>query len=407
MDTAFILIGKMLVDEGESIALMEPLMPAEGNHRLDDLAFELVAKASALNSQVKPKTRQSIGELVRSMNCYYSNLIEGHNTHPIDIDRALAGKYDQDRQKRCLQEEAKAHIEVQRMIDLRQGPEDIVSVDYMTWLHREFCSRLPDEFLWVENQGTGKRQKVIPGALRTGDVCIGEHIPPSAGALPRFLSRFAEAYSPRKLSLMRQIIAIASAHHRLLWIHPFFDGNGRVVRLLSHAYLSKIEEVGSSLWSVSRGLARRKEEYKRLLGQADLPRWNDLDGRGNLSARALQEFCEFFLQTCIDQVEFMRSLLESSELLPRIEKYVEVELLAKRLPPGSFSLLREALIFDEFERGKAPAITGYQERQARTVLKKLVEAGLLVSDHPKGKVSLGFPISVLGHWFPRLSPEER
>jgi Fic family protein len=395
----------MLIDEGESIALMEPLMPSEGNRQLEDLAFELVKKASALNSQVKPRTCQSMAELVRSMNCYYSNLIEGHNTHPIDIDRALAGNYSQDPQKRCLQEEARAHIEVQRMIDLHQGPTEIASVDYMTWLHQEFCSRLPDEFLCVENPKTGKKLQVVPGALRTSDVCIGKHVPPSAGALPRFLVRFAEAYSPKRLSRMRQIIAVAAAHHRLLWIHPFFDGNGRVVRLLSHAYLSKIE-VGSSLWSVSRGLARSVKEYKRLLMGADQPRWNDLDGRGNLSAKALQEFCEFFLKTCIDQIEFMRSLLEPTELLQRIEQYTEAEVQAKWLLPGSFALLREALIFDEFERGKAPSITGYQERQARTVLKKLIDTGLLVSNSPKGKVSLGFPITVVERWFPRLSPTQ-
>jgi Fic family protein len=359
-----------------------------------------------LNSQVKPRTRQSMGELVRSMNCYYSNLIEGHNTHPVDIDRALAGNYSQDRQKRCLQEEARAHIEVQRMIDLHQGPTEIVSVDYLTWLHQAFCSRLPDEFLWVENPETGKKLQIIPGTLRTGYVSIGQHIPPSAGALPRFLARFTEAYTPTRLSRMRQIIAVAAAHYRLLWIHPFFDGNGRVVRLLSHAYFNRIE-VGSSLWSVSRGLARNVAEYKRLLMSADQTRWNDLDGRGNLSAKALQEFCEFFLRTCIDQIEFMRSLLEPTELLQRIEQYTELEIQAKRLLPGSFALLREALIFDEFERGKAAGITGYQERQARTVLKKLIDAGLLVSDHPKGKVSLGFPIAVVERWFPRLSPAER
>jgi hypothetical protein len=102
----------------------------------------------------------------------------------------------------------------------------------------------------------------------------------------------------------------------------------------------------------------------------------------------------------------MQSLLEPGELLRRIERYVEIEVLAKRLPKCSFALLREALIFDEFERGRAAAITGYQERQARTVLKALVDAKLLVSDQPKGKVYLGFPINVVEHWFPKLSPPQ-
>lgn len=393
----------MLADDGEWITLLEPMMPAEGDRRLEDLSMQLAEKASALNHQVKPRVRQSMSSLVRSMNCYYSNLIEGHNTHPVDIDRALAGDYSQDFRKRCLQLEARSHIEVQAMIDEGQGPEDIVSVEYMTWLHEAFCSRLPDEMLWAENPETGNRLKVIPGELRTTLVCVGQHIPPSAGALPRFLNRFSEAYQPSRLSRLRQVVAAAAAHHRLLWIHPFLDGNGRVVRLLSHAYLKSIG-IGSGLWSVSRGLARRVQDYKALLMAADRQRWNDLDGRGNLSAKALKSFCEFFLETCIDQVEFMQSLLEPGELLRRIERHIAGEVLGKRLPKGSFSLLREALIFDEFERGQAGSITGYQERQARTVLKALLDAKLLVSDQPKGKVYLGFPISVVEDWFPKLSP---
>jgi Fic family protein len=395
----------MTADEGEWITLLEPMMPAEGNRRLEDLSMELAQKASTLNNQVKPRVRQSMGTLVRSMNCYYSNLIEGHNTHPVEIDRALAGDYSQDARKRSLQLEARSHIEVQAMIDGHQGPVDVVSVAYMIWLHQAFCSRLPDELLWVENAETGNRLKVIPGELRTTRVCVGQHIPPSAGALPRFLKRFAEVYEPSRLSRVRQVVAVAAAHHRLLWIHPFLDGNGRVVRLLSHAYFNEIG-LGSSLWSVARGLARRSREYKALLMAADGPRWNDLDGRGNLSAKALQEFCEFFLETCIDQVEFMQSLLEPGELLRRIERYIAVEVQAKRLPKGSFSLLREALVFDEFDRGQAAAITGYQERQARNVLRALLDVKLLVSDQPKGKVYLGFPINVVEDWFPKLSPPQ-
>jgi uncharacterized membrane-anchored protein len=98
----------MLVDDGEWITLLEPMMLAEGDRRLEDLSVELAEKASALNNQVKPEVRQSMSTLVRSINCYYSNLIEGHNTHPIEIDRALAGDYSQDARKRYLQLEVRS-----------------------------------------------------------------------------------------------------------------------------------------------------------------------------------------------------------------------------------------------------------------------------------------------------------
>ncbi len=43
------------------------------------------------------------------MNCYYSNLIEGHDTHPVDIERALRHDYSDDPRTRNLQLEAAAH----------------------------------------------------------------------------------------------------------------------------------------------------------------------------------------------------------------------------------------------------------------------------------------------------------
>jgi Fic family protein len=188
-----------------------------------------------------------------------------------------------------------------------------------------------------------------------------------------------------------------------VWIHPFYDGNGRVVRLMSHAMLKRLG-VGSSLWSAARGLARNVGSYKALLMAADEPRRNDLDGRGNLSQTALVEFCEFFLTTCADQVEYMRSILEPAELLRRMEIYTEEEVRAGRLPKGSFPLLREALLAGEFERGQAPVITGYKERMARMVLGQLLESGLLVSAGPRASVRLGFPIGVVERWFPALYP---
>jgi len=167
-------------------------------------------------------------------------------------------------------------------------------LETICWIHREFCSRLPDELLWVVNPDSGKKIKVVPGMLRDGEVQVGRHLAPLADSLPLFLNRFTEAYAPEKLSKLRQIIAVAASHHRLLWIHPFYDGNGRVTRLFSHAYLRHIG-IGNSLWSISRGLARRVEDYKSLLMQADEPRRGDLDGRGSLTAAGLLIFCTFFL----------------------------------------------------------------------------------------------------------------
>ncbi len=386
------------------ITAMEPMMPRTEATVLDDLAFDLVAKANHLAGQIQPSVRESIGDLVRSMNCYYSNLIEGHDTHPRDIDAALEEHYSDDAAKRSLQREARAHIEVQRLIDCGYDPDESpTSIKYIQWLHREFCQRLPEEMLWMESPKTGKRIQIIPGEFRDGEVEVGRHVPPPANVLSRFLERFEEVYDFDRLPKSKAIIAIAASHHRFLWIHPFFDGNGRVARLMAHAMMLR-SEVGCSIWSVSRGLARNSVEYKSKLMEADSAREGDLDGRGALSTGALERFCEFFLNTAIDQVEFMEGLLQPSELLRRMKLYVDDEVSANRLPPRSMSLLREAFIAGELERGRAPEITGYQERRGREILSKLLSKGLLVSQGPRAPVRLGFPLDVVERWFPQLYP---
>jgi len=382
-------------------AAAEPYMPSEGTEVLDNLAFDLAREASELSGQLHPLVRLSVGELVRSMNCYYSNLIEGHNTHPRDIDRALSADYSADPQKRDLQLEARAHIEVQRMIDAHAYTVAPASRAFIEWTHREFCTRLPPSLLVAENPDTRERLEVIPGVLRTRAVAVGRHVPPSAEYIPAFLRRFEEAYDCNRLTKARQTIAVAAAHHRLLWIHPFLDGNGRVARLMSHAMLLDLG-IGSALWSVSRGLARRSSDYKRLLMAADEPGRGDLDGRGALSHSALVEFCVFFLESCLDQVRYMRELLDPGELLRRMELYVRDEEEAGRLPRRSFPVLRETLLAGELDRRRVPGLVDASERTARRLISSLVKLRLLVADSHRAPLRLGFPVQVVDTWFPRL-----
>ena len=392
----------------ESTGLMEPLLPQENvSGELNDLALDLVSKASSFAGMLNPIVGRSVGNLVRTMNCYYSNLIEGHDTHPRDIDRAMSQEYSNEPEKRALQKEAVAHIAVQKMIDEGKAPEPYpLSAEYGRWIHKAFCSRLPAELLRVENPDTGRKIQVIAGQYRDGAVQVGRHIPPLPKNLDRFLRRFDEGYDESRLSKIRRIVAIAAAHHRYVWIHPFYDGNGRVVRLMSYAALRNAG-TGSELWSVARGLARQKEQYKSLLQAADEPRQGDLDGRGTLSESALINFCEFFLSVCIDQVEYMSALLDFKTLSERMRIHVEEMIALKALPKRSYALLREALLTGEFERGKVENITGLKDRAAREILYALVKKGLLVSDTPRGPVRLGFPIDVVERWFPLLYPVTR
>src|ERR1039457_4034692 len=299
---------KAAEDRGELVSLMEPLLMGEGSrHRgaLTDLALELAQKSTGFRRSLPESLLASLADLVRAMNCYYSNLIEGHDTHPVDIERALKNDFSKDARKRDMQLKAKAHIAVQEWLDhggLKPGLA--VKAEGICEIHRRFCELLPEPLLWIEEPATKERVRVVPGAVRTCGVQAGTHIAIRAGTLPRFLERFAQVY--RSVGKTESIVSTAAAHHRLLWIHPFMDGNGRVVRLMSHAMMLDRLDSGA-VWSVARGLARKVQEYKRLHSNCDAPRRNDPDGRGALSEEALAESTQFFLAVCIDQVNFMES----------------------------------------------------------------------------------------------------
>jgi len=397
---------KAAKDRGEVVSLMDPLLIGEGSrHRggLVDLALDLVQKSTGFRHSLPQSLLPSLADLVRAMNCYYSNLIEGHDTHPVDIERAMKNDYSQDARKRDLQVEAKAHITVQKWIDGGGLKGRTVTSDGVREIHRRFCELLPEDLLWVEDPDTKERVRVVPGGLREKDVRVGTHIATSPGAVPRFLQRFEEVYG--SLSKTDLILGTAAAHHRLVWVHPFVDGNGRVTRLMSHAMLLETLDTGA-VWSVARGLARNVEAYKQHLAACDSTRRNDLDGRGNLSEEALAGFTDFFLRTCIDQIEFMKGLMQPDRLRARILLWAEEETRVNTLPPKSGSILEAVLYRGELPRADAAEVVGVGARQARRIVSALIERGVLSSESPRAPLRLVFPAALAAHWMPGLFPEK-
>jgi Fic family protein len=394
-------------DEGETIGLFEPLMVSESSrHRgvLNDLALDLATRTEGLRRSLPPSIATALADLVRSMNCYYSNLIEGHDTHPVDIERALAGEYSADAEQRNLQLEAKAHIAVQQWIDEDGLTVPPTSVEALTELHRRFCELLPPELLVVKDPTTGEEVAVVPGELRERDVKVGRHIAISPGAVPRFLIRLNEVYS--RLGRVDAIIGAACSHHRVLWVHPFIDGNGRVVRLMSYAILKNTLDT-RGLWSVARGLARREKEYKEHLANCDQKRRNDLDGRGTLSEEALVEFARFFLEVCIDQVAFMEGLMRPDRLRDRIMIWAEELIRAGELPPKSDLVLKAVLFQGVLQRGEVAELLNMSERAARRITSTLIEMSVLASESSRAPLYLAFPAKFAERWMPGLFPEKR
>ena len=385
---------------------MEPLVLSEGSrHReaLSDLAVELAAAASGFRRSLPPGIVGPLSKLVCAMNCYYSNLIEGHNTHPVDIERAMKDDYSGDPEKRNLQLEARAHVAVQRWIDGGGVRGRATTVGAICEIHRRFSELLPEEWLLVSDPDSGRTASVVAGELRRDDVKVGRHLAISPGAVPRFMTRFEQIYGA--LGRSEGILAAAAAHHRLLWIHPFADGNGRVARLMSHATLLEVLDTGS-VWSVARGVARNAVEYKRHLMNCDSPRRHDRDGRGALSEEELAEFTKFFLKTCLDQVRFMEQLVQPDRLRDRILLWAEEEIRAGTLPAKSGQVLTAVLFRGELPRGDVPALLGASERSARRVVSALLDRGVLSSKSTRAPLFITFPAALTARWMPGLFPEQ-
>ena len=385
---------------------MEPLLPNEDDRQSSGLALALIRDAERLRGFLHPITRQLVADLVRSMNSYYSNLIEGHRTTPRDIDAAMRKDFSTDQAQRSLQIQHVAHMEVQADMEARlrtMVAGEVCSPEFLCWLHAGFYRRLPEALRRVADQ-QGKTHEVRGGELRQGEVSVGRHLAPASKTLRELLKRFADFYGPLVTTEPSSLIAAAAAHHRLTWIHPFLDGNGRVARLFTHAWFVKAGVDSDGLWTISRGLARRKAEYQVALANADEKRVSDFDGRGYLSQRYLGEFCQFFLGTGVDQVEFMQTLLALEGMQNRIVGYGERKESAKELPGGSALVLREIFLRGEIARGDVARIIGASARTAQKVTGELLGQRLVTSGSPKGPLRLGFPSDAAGHYFPNLYP---
>jgi len=136
------------------ISSLTPLIPSsEKAHLLKEKAFDLTKKTSALLPH--KHLLKTLKPLVQLMNCYYSNLIEGHDTLPFELENALNNNLSKDAARRDLQQEALAHIRVQNLIDHGEAPAPGMSMAFLQWCHHQFYQHLPDSMHMVEHAQTG------------------------------------------------------------------------------------------------------------------------------------------------------------------------------------------------------------------------------------------------------------
>lgn len=380
------------------------MFPSDPSKTLVEKASLLWRDSATLKGLLPEPSRIAVAEVVRSMNGYYSNLMEGHKTRLIDIEAALTRSFSNVPKERERQLLHYAHLETLRKAEESLTPETrITSAEYLCWLHGEFFKYLPEELLVVRTDD-GKAHRVHPGKIRTENVAIGQHLAPAYESLAKMLEHFDRSYRHEIRDSPGSLIAAAAAHHRLTWIHPFDDGNGRIARMLTHLWFIQAGAGGAGLWTLSRGLARSVDDYKSLLAEADEKRMSDFDGRGRMSDRKLFEFCAYLLDTARDQVDYMAKTLQIDTLADRLTAAVLYKEHAGELPKKSSKVVREALVKGKVARTEAGAVMSVSPRTAQPVVQTLVKRGYLKSPSERGKLTVGFPTEICAFAFPELFP---
>jgi Fic family protein len=388
---------------------MEPLLPAE--HRLVPLleqAHDLIRQSERLAGWSPAGALPGLRRLLRAMNSYYSNKMEGQHTLPLEIEQALRNDYAKDADRARRQRLALAHMATEAQLEQRWtqwSTTEVWAPQTLANIHQDLFARLPAPDLVVEGDQPGD-EPLLPGQWRTREVSVGRHAAPAAAQLPAFLTRWSAVYSGVRRGEM-QLVAMAAAHHRVAWIHPFRDGNGRVARLHSHLVLGQLG-LTNGLWSPLRGFARTQTDYYAHLATADEPRAGDLDGRGNLTEAGLLRWISYVLELCLDQVGFMSGLLSLDGMKDRMAACLAYEerVVKQGVRTESLRALHYLLSAQtELERADFKALLGLGERLATAQVSALLKRGLLETDSPHGKLRLGVPQHALRFYFPRLWPE--
>ncbi|MET4108334.1 Fic family protein [Hymenobacter sp. UYP22] len=392
-----------------AISPLKPSLPLP--KKLNDLAIEVMKGAAGLAKSLHGVTAAAIANFLRPANSYYSNLIEGHDTHPLAIAQALHNEYQTGTKNHALQVEAIAHIAVHQELRqlLAEHSNNPYTAAFWKSLHFAFYQHLPEDFRFVESY-EGKLLEVLPGEIRTTNVRVGAHIAPAFEAIEGFTTLMESIYKPSyEHDRFARIVQIGAAHHRLAWVHPFLDGNGRVMRLFSDAAFIAEELDANGLWSMSRGLARHEREYKEKLTLADAQRQGDGDGRGNLSESNLIMFCEFFLRVALDQIEYMTRVLAIDDMLGRLKSLVELMRIKEKWRPESYYILEAVFLKGSIAREEVIRLTGLSDKTAKAIARNLIKVGLLATNEANNRdpYRAAYSIQYAPMLFPGLYPASK
>jgi len=393
-----------------------PVLPIDIHGNIDEellsLAEKVCINSAVLEGNYNSIVLDSIKELLRTTNSYYSNQIESEGTHPIDIEKAMKKEFSSDMKEKRLQFLSLAYIQTQKKLELLVNEtKNIFTQEFILNIHRSFYTEEGmSSFLNIDQDNS--IITMSPGKFRDRNVFISRHTAPEYTKITSLINEFANQYKAIYTShtKAKRLLYILSSHYRLTWIHPFLDGNGRTSRLFLDAAILNANIKGYGLWNISRGLARNNKAYRENLAFADMVQQGATDGRGPLSLRGLKYYLQFMLEISLDQIDFMHKNLQLDTLANRIDKFVLLAnnglLNVEPFPKYSALLLKELLIKGAIARGDVKNIIHKSDRTATTLIKTLIQREYIESETPKGAIKIKFNAKFASYLMPNLIPNK-
>jgi len=368
----------------QGVSALEPLLPDQIPADILAMADQMPFLLGKLSGSLAKETALAIGSLLRVTNTYYSNLIEGQFTEPLTLNPNTPK-----RSRKELTELAVIHMMAQDALEraVRQHKdlqwEQLFSAGFLKRVHERLFESADSALLQLADGSTMK-----PGALRNEEarnVKVGMHEAPSWRDVLPMIERMQKVYGSYE-EPRQKLLATLAYHHRLSWVHPFSDGNGRLLRMITHLQLHKLG-LASPLWSLSRGIARQHEQYYQALSAADRSRLGDFDGRGQLSQKGLFDFMRFMLTTSLDQINYMTQCLDTNNLRERIDRAFKTDekIISTGIKAESAKAIHILLSLGRVSRSDFKTFTGLGDRYATDQLARLIDMGLVESKTPKAR----------------------
>jgi Fic family protein len=355
-----------------------PLHPAEGTCQPQiELVHQVMLCDARLSNCLPEQTMMALGDIAQIAGVYHSSLIEGYDVQPEVFLNVVAAGEDTD-----VAEVRSLHKATVELAKADQFGMPAYSAEVIKSAHGRFYRHV--------NEAVANELIQQPGKYRRRLVSIGKHVPVEEEAIPAMMAKLQESYRFAG-SKAHKVISVLGLHHRLAWIHPFLDGNGRVSRMVLQLALQN--EGFSRVWSISRGLSRLRDDYYKALSGADQPRMGDLDGRGNLSNKRYVEFINFMLIVCGEEIQYAQSCLDRSRLSGCIDAYFQDVSLRPEGVSEDSHLAWKALFFQgAMPRGEFKRLIPKGDRTATGQVAALAKAGLVVTKTSRSDLTPKIPM---------------